>query len=173
MKVNTKARQIIQKVRDELGYTFEEISEECGVSIGSVQRWYSKGRAKQNKIKFLEDLLSNIRLSETKIADILIEIYRDKKKPIYLSRKQFLNISGRVRLSPKVILKVQEKIDEKGFLLIEELDKDEQTVFIILRRKWCLKKANRVDEVDLEDYYYRKSEIEIEIEEEEDEDEDE
>lgn len=164
--VNTKARQIVEKVREEYGYTFEEMSDLCGVAVGSVQRWYSLGRARADKIIHLEKLLENIRLPEYKIAENLISMYRDIKRPYYITYVQLRDTSGRERLSPSIVEKIQLEVEERGFVLLEEWEtKNEQTVYILMRRKWCLNKATELEPKYFKDYYYRKAEEDIQEEE--------
>ena len=163
-KVNDGARQIIEKVREEFGYTFAEMSDLCGVAVGSVQRWYSTGRARGDKIKHLEDLLTNVRLPETKITENLIEIYWYRKGPCYLTLSQLKKMAGRARLSPKIIENIQTELDYQGFLFVEEMDDDERTIYILLRRKWCRKKSKMLDEKFLKNYYSFKVESELEEE---------
>jgi len=162
--VNNKARQIIEKVREELGYTFEEMSDICGVAVGSVQRWYSIGRARADKIKHLEELLTNVRLPENKIAKNLIEIYWYSKGPCYLTLTQLKKMSGRDRLSPRIIENIQAELDYQGFLFIEEMDDSERTIYILMRRKRCKKNSKKLDDKYLKEYYSYKVESELEEE---------
>ena len=162
--VNDRARLIIEKVREEFGYTFEEMSQTCGVAVGSVQRWYSTGRGRADKIKHLENLLTNVRLPEDKIAENLIEIYWYQKGPCHLTLNQLKKMSGRVRLSPKIVQNIQAELDYQGFLFIEEMDDDERTIYILMRRKWCRKKSKKLDNNYLKEYYSHKVETENEEE---------
>ncbi len=162
--VNKKARQIIEKVREEFGYTFEEMSNLCGVAVGSVQRWYSTGRARADKIKHLEKLLSNIRLPENKIAENLIAIYWYRKGPCFLTLAKLKKIAGRDRLSPKIIDNICAELDYQGFLFIEEMDDKDRTIFILMRRKWCKKKSKELNDKYLKEYYSYRVEVEMEEE---------
>ncbi|WP_252178708.1 hypothetical protein [Endozoicomonas sp. 4G] len=159
--VNTEARKIIEKVREEFGYTFEEMAELCGVATGSLQRWYSTGRAKANKIQALENLISNTRLPEQKVAENLIEIYWHVKRPITISYNQLRDISGRNRLSESVIENISEELYEHGFTLIEDKDDDGRVVYSIVRKKWLSKKMTTVNESILKDYHKKRVELEL------------
>jgi hypothetical protein len=151
-RVNTKAREIIEKARQEFGYTFEQISELCQVSIGSVQRWYSTGRAKANKIINLEMKLENIRLEPEQVAKSLIEIYRFRKKRYTITYNQLRKMSGRDRLSPSIIEEIQEEVDSRDFMLLEDVI-DGQALFAVIRRKWCFKDALKLTDEDLSSFY--------------------
>jgi len=165
-RVNTKAREIIEKARQEFGFTFEQISELCEVSIGSVQRWYSTGRAKANKIIHLEMKLEHVRLEPEQVAKNLIEIYRFRKKRYAITYNQLRKMSGRDRLSPNIIAEIQEEVDSRNFMLIEDVI-DGQTLFAVMRRKWCFKDALRLTDVDLTSFYAQKFDAETGEDEEE------
>lgn len=161
--VNTKARQIIEKVRNEYGYTFDEMADQCGVATGSIQRWYSTGKAKASKIAHLEKLIENIRLPESEIAQNLIEIYRHIRYPYTLSHNELRDMSGREKLSHTVIYKIDEYLYEKGFTIIIDQDDEGRFIYVIVRKKWLTeKKAKTANKVTLKEYYYKKFEEELE-----------
>ncbi|MBE0448898.1 MAG: hypothetical protein IBX64_12565 [Actinobacteria bacterium] len=160
--VNTKARQIIEKVRNEYGHTFEEMAEICGVATGSIQRWYSTGRAKADKIAPLEELVENNRLPTEKIAENLIEIYWHIKRPYLLPYSELRAMSGRERLSQSLILEIEEYLYERGFALIIDQDDEGRCVYIIIRKKWITRKARQADRKTLKEYYCKKVEDEFE-----------
>ncbi|MCE7520420.1 DUF1804 family protein [Halomonas titanicae] len=160
--VNTKARQIIEKVRSDYGYTFEEMAEMCGVATGSIQRWYSTSKAKSDKILPLEELVENNRLPADKIADNLIEIYWHIKRPYTLSNIDLRDMSGRERLSQSVIEDIEEFLFEKGFALISDQDDEGRYVYIIIRKKWITKRTRPADRRTLKEYYCKKVEDEFE-----------
>ena len=161
-KVNTKATQIIEKVRQEHDYTFEEMAEECDVAVGSIQRWYSTGRAKANKIEPLVELIENTRLPEYRIAEKLIEIYWLTRRPICITYKQLRAISGRDRLSDPIILNITVELYEHNFAFIDDLDTEGRPVYFIVRKKWLAnaKRTISVDESLLEKYYLKQFEDE-------------
>jgi len=138
--VNIKARQIIEKVREEFGHTFEEMADLCNVAPGSIQRWYSTGRAKADKIKALENLIANTRLPEHKIAENLIEIYWHLKRPMTITYSQLRNISGREKLSLSVINRIDQELYERGFALIDDMDEEGRVIYFVIRKKWLSKK---------------------------------
>lgn len=159
--VNTRARQIIEKVRSDYGYTFEQMAEMCGVAVGSIQRWYSTGRAKADKITPLEELVENNRLPSDKIADNLIEVYWHIRRPYTLTYTDLRDMSGRERLSNSIIAEVDEYLYEKGFCMIDDEDEDGRNIYIIIRKKWLTKKARPADRKALKDYYCKKVEDEF------------
>jgi hypothetical protein len=160
-RANTKAREIIEKARQEFGYTFEQISELCEVSIGSVQRWYSTGRAQANKIITLEKKLENVRLDPEQIAKALIEIYKFRGKRYCITYNQLRKMSGRDRLSPSIISEIQEEVDSRDFILIEDVI-DGKTLFAFLNRKWCFKDALIMTDENLTSFYTQKFDTETE-----------
>jgi transcriptional regulator with XRE-family HTH domain len=163
-RINTNATKIIEKVREEFGYTFSEMAQECGVATGSIQRWYSSSRAKADKIKALENLISNTRLPEQKIAENLIEIYWHIKKPITITYSQLRDISGRERLSESVIDAIEQALYERGFALINEADDEGKMVYFVIRKKWLAKKMTQVNRSILRAYYSKRVELEHEEE---------
>ena len=166
MRINTRARQIIEKVKAEHDLTFEQMAEECDVATGSIQRWYSTGRAKADKIRPLEEMIANTRIPAHKIAENLIEIYRHVRRPISLLHNQLRDMTGRERLSESVIEEVTEELYERDFILVQDLDDDGRLAFFVVRKKWLTKKTRKVDEKILKEYY--KKVVEDEFEEEED-----
>jgi len=72
---NFKAREIVEAAVAE-GYTYQDIAEICNVSIGTVSRWKTVGRARSNVIATLEDKLKGkVRsgrkyLDETSLEDL-------------------------------------------------------------------------------------------------------
>ena len=160
--VNTKARQIIEKVRNEHNYTFEDMGEICGVATGSIQRWYSTGRARADKIIALEELVENNRLPTDKIADNLIEIYRHIKRPYTIPYTTLRDMSGRERLSKRVITEIEEHLYERGFALIDDYDSEGRNIFIVIRKRWLTKRTKPADNEALKEYYCKRVEDEIE-----------
>ena len=160
--INTKARQIIEKVRNDYGYTFEEMAEMCGVATGSIQRWYSTGKAKADKIVPLGELVENNRLPCEKIAENLIEVYWHIKRPYILTYSELRNMSGRERLSPSVVNEIEEVLFERGFALIVDQDDEDRNVYIIIRKMWIIRKARPADRQALKEYYCKKVEDEFE-----------
>ncbi|WP_295442421.1 hypothetical protein [uncultured Thiodictyon sp.] len=158
--VNAKARQIVEKVREEFGYTFEEMAELCGVATGSVQRWYSSGRAKADKIKALEELLANTNLPEHKIAENLIKIYWHIKWPIKIIYSQLRDISGRERLCPNVIERIRQELYERGFAFVDDTDEEGKLAFFLLRKQWLSKHTKAVNEAAVKAYYLKGVELE-------------
>jgi len=154
--VNTKATQIIEKVREEYGYTFEEMADLCEVATGSIQRWYTNGRAKADKIKPLEQLIENTRLPEYKVAEKIIDIYWHVRKPISITYQQLRSISGRDRLSESVVSRIHDELYERSFAFIDDCDEDGRTIYYVLRKKWLSRKISGVDEDILGDYYLNK-----------------
>jgi hypothetical protein len=163
--VNTNARQIIEKVRAEFGYSFEEMAELCEVATGSVQRWYSTGRAKADSISVLEELISNTRLPEYKIAENLIEIYWHKKRPITITRSQLRDISGRQRLEQSVIEEISKELYERNFAFIDCEDEEGRTSYCLIRKQYLFKKFPPLNNSDLKEYYFKKVELELNQEE--------
>lgn len=159
--LNTKARQVIEKVRNEYGHTFEEMGEICGVATGSIQRWYSTGKAKLDKIAPLLELVENSRVPTEKIAENLIEIYRHLKGPYTLSYIDLRDMSGRENLSPSVIREIEECFFEKGFALITDQDQEGRNLFMVVRKKWVAEKAKSADTATLKAYYCKKVEDEF------------
>jgi hypothetical protein len=158
---NTKARQIIEKVRNEYGYTFEEMADMCGVATGSIQRWYSTGKAKADKIVPLEELVENNRLPADKIAGNVIEIYWHIKRPYTLTYSELRDMSGRERLSPSVVCEIEEYLFERGFALIVDQDDEDRNIYIVIRKKWITKNARPADRKTLKEYYCKKVEDEV------------
>ena len=66
--VNKNARMIVT-VATEKGYSYEEIAEICSVSIGSVKRWLTTGRADGNRISAIEDLIGPVHLRPGAVGD--------------------------------------------------------------------------------------------------------
>ena len=163
--VNTKATKIIEKVREELGYTFEEMAEECGVATGSIQRWYSTGRAKADKIKPLEELISNTRLPTYQVAKNIIEIYWHIKRPITITYKQLRDISGRDNLHESIINSISQELYEQDYAFIEDRDDEGRVVYLIVRKKWLSRKTTLIDASILKDYYFERVESEVNQEE--------
>lgn len=57
MKINTEARQIIEEAEAKR-LTHKEMAKMCGVTVGTISRWKSVGRAKSNVIAPLEDFVN-------------------------------------------------------------------------------------------------------------------
>jgi len=144
------------------------MAEECDVATGSIQRWYSTGRAKSDKIRPLEEMIAHTRIPAYQIAENLIEIYWHVKKPISLQHNQLRDITGRERLSDSVIDEITEELHERDFIFVEDLDDDGRLAYFVVRKKWLTKKTKTVNESVLKDYYRTVIELEQEEEEEED-----
>ena len=76
--INYKARNVVGKAETE-GLSHKEIAKICDVSLVTVSRWKTKGRAKANVISRLEEHLDSIsnkhkgqekRLNEASLEDL-------------------------------------------------------------------------------------------------------
>lgn len=135
-KINTNARQIVT-IATENGYTYEEISDICDVSIGSVKRWLATGRADANKIKSLEIEIGPIYLQAESVGDILIEIYKNRNRRFRLKRMQLKRIAGRTALRNAFVDKLIQYLLNRGFFMFETVDGDND-IFIIIRIRQTL-----------------------------------
>jgi len=122
-KVNTNARYIVKDAIDKLGLTHSKISEICNVSIGSIKRWISTGRANAEKIKPLENLLTGISTknfvkSIDDVGEVLIKIY--EKRNIFSIKSSTLSImSGRIFIHDKFISQLSEYLLDRGFYILK------------------------------------------------------
>lgn len=171
--VNTRARQIIEKARKELGYTYEEIGSICKVSTVTVQRWYAIGRAKPSAIAPIEKLVRDSRLPVQMVAETLVDIYRDdavnrndngKKKSFRLSHRQLLDIAGRHRLLVGFLEELKSELEEQGFIILHEKDRKERDWYVVLRKGWALRNATFMDDEKLNRFYSRIAEEDLEEE---------
>ena len=129
--VNKNARQLVT-IATEKGYTYEGISDICDVSIGTVKRWLATGRADANKINSLETEIGLIYLQPESVGDILIEIYKNRKKRFRLKRFQLKRIAGRAALRNAFVDKLTQYLLHRGFFMLECVDGDND-IFIIIR----------------------------------------
>ncbi|MFM5643465.1 hypothetical protein [Aeromonas caviae] len=160
--VNTKARQIIEKARAEHDLSFTQMADICDVAPGSIQRWYSTGRAKSDKIAPLLSLIENQRLAPDLIASNIIEIYRHIKRPYTLKHIDLRNLSGRLKLSQSLISTICENLYENGYTMIQDEDDEGATHYIILRKKWLRKLTKPATPSVLKEFFKQRVEDELE-----------
>jgi len=164
--VNRNARLIVTKATEQ-GYSYEEIADICNVSIGSVKRWLSTGRADAGKIKNLEHIVGHTYLQPESVGDILIEIYRSRNKRYRLKRYQLKQISGRFTLRTSFVKQITRYLSDNGYFMLESVE-GEEDFFIILRIKQALKHVkDYLEPSDIKAYYRN---ISDEIDDSEDED---
>ncbi|CAK8724732.1 hypothetical protein KKHLCK_14835 [Candidatus Electrothrix laxa] len=135
--VNTKARQIVRSATDK-GYTYKEIAEICDVSTGSIKRWLATGRADASKIKKIEMEIGHVHLSCESVGDLLIDIYKSRKKRYRLKRIELKRVAGRSVLKSGFIDNVLMYLLDKGYYMIEAVEGDDD-FFVIIRVRQVLK----------------------------------
>ena len=147
--VNVNARQLVS-IALEKGYTHDEIAEICDVSVGSIKRWMSTGRADASKIKALEGEIGQIYLQPDAVGDILIEIYKNRNKRYRLKRIHLKRIAGRSALRGVFVEQLIQYMLDNGYFMLETVE-GEEDFFIILSVRQALfhvKKFLKVSEIN-------------------------
>jgi len=147
--VNVNARQLVT-IAMEKGYTHEEIAETCDVSIGSIKRWLATGRADASKIKALEREIGHIYLQPEAVGDILVEIYKNRKKRYRLKRIHLKRIAGRTALRGVFVEQLMQYLLDIGYFMLEAVD-GEDDFFIIISVRQALshvKKYLKISEIN-------------------------
>ena len=134
--VNVNARQIVS-IALEKGYTHDEIAEICDVSVGSIKRWMSIGRADASKIKALIEKIGQIYLQPDAVGDILIEIYKNRNKRYRLKRIHLKRIAGRSALRGVFVEQLIQYMLDNGYFMLETVE-GEEDFFIILSVRQAL-----------------------------------
>ncbi|MCP4700195.1 MAG: hypothetical protein GY862_25585 [Gammaproteobacteria bacterium] len=165
-KINPKARQIVA-LATKKGYSYDEIADICNVSVGSVKRWLATGRANADRIQFIEDLIGPIYLSPEFVAEILVEIYRIKKKRYRLGRDQLKSVAGRVALKASFIERITQSMLDSGYYFLEGFDDDEDYFVIIstFQLNKMVPAKFKLSRDEIRDYYQTASEKIVEEEE--------
>lgn len=132
--VNVNARQIVT-IAIEKGYTHNEIAEICDVSVGSIKRWMSTGRADANKIKALEREIGQIYLQPDAVGDILIEIYKKRKRRFRLKTIDLKKIAGRSALRGVFVEQLIQYMLDNGYFMLETFEGEEDFFIVISIRQ--------------------------------------
>lgn len=149
--VNLKARLIVKLANDK-GYSNEEIAELCGVSVGSVKRWYATGRADADKIQPLEECVGPVHLTPEAAANILISIYRERRKRFRITRSQLKAIAGRTSLRRAFVEPLAEVMLDRGFYLLDGYLEEEDDFVVISLRQLNKLVPSRLEPKDLDGY---------------------
>ena len=149
---NLRARQIVT-FATEKGYSYDEIANVCGVSVGSVKRWLSTGRADADNIQHIENLVGAIYLSPESVSEILIEIYRTRKRRYRLGRKQLKSIAGRTALKASFVKKITQMMLDRGYYFLEGFSDDEDYFIIISTNQLCRFVSTKLSHDEIQDYY--------------------
>lgn len=135
MAAYRQARHAVQKAQ-ERGETIESIAALCGVSTGSVRRWYETGRADANAIAPLLDKIGRVYPSAEEIADDLIEFYKHRgRKPFRLYRRAWQRVTQRRWLKGAFNESLVETLFERGYHLLLEEDSEGREMRLFLSRK--------------------------------------
>lgn len=147
-KINKKARQIVLRATQK-GFSYEDIAEKCGVSIGTVKRWISTGRADDEKISALAKEIGHINLSPEAIADILVEVYRNRNRRYRINKNDLKRVAGRAILKAAFLETLSEYLMERGFYFLEHDD-----FFVVISSKQLLKHvSSTLGNEELEEYF--------------------
>lgn len=167
--VNINARQIVS-IAMKKGFTHEKIAEICDVSAGSIKRWVATGRADANKIKALEKEIGQVYLKPESVGDILIEIYKSKKKRYRLKRIHLKRIAGRSALRSVFIDQLVHYLLDKGYFMLEAVEGEDDFFVVVSVRQtlFHVKTFLKLSEIDS---YFKNIADEIPDEEEDDDDE--
>ncbi len=147
--VNVNARQLVS-IALEKGYTHDEVAEICDVSVGSIKRWLATGRADAGKIQALEKEIGQIYLQPDAVGDILIEIYKNRKKRYRLKRIHLKRIAGRSALRSVFVEQLVQYLLDNGYFMLEAVE-GENDFFIILSVRQALfhvKKFLKISEIN-------------------------
>jgi hypothetical protein len=153
MAGNPRARAVVTKAIEQ-GLSYQEMAEICGVSEGSVKRWFATGRANSKAIEPLVKQVGAIQLNPQDIGNTCITIYKNRKKRFSLEWEQLRKLAGRV-LTMELIDALAKYLDGRGYLFREvwsEGDKNSVFIMISLRQLKRYVKENLQDE-DIKDFY--------------------
>ena len=156
-RVNRKARQIVT-VATEKGYSYDEIAQICGVSVGSVKRWLSTGRADADKIQLIENVIGPIYLSPESVSEILDDIYKTRKQRYRLGRNQLKLLAGRSALKASFVERITQAMLDRGYYFLEAFGDDEDYFIIISITQMNKYVPTKLSREDIQDYYQSMSE---------------
>lgn len=132
IKVNLRARMIVKKALEDMDY--EDIAELCSVSVGTVKRWQTTGRADAKKIAILERRVGYVYLGAQEVAETLVEIYKRRNRRFRMNKKVFGRIAGRINLREKFVGEVRDHLYDQSFFFLEMWDGgEEETIYIVIR----------------------------------------
>jgi len=151
-KVNPRAQQIVL-IATEKGYSYEDIADICNVSMGSVKRWISTGRADADKIKLLEEKIGALLMTPEMVAETLIDLYKKRKKRFRLGRHQLRQIAGRSALKGAFLDQLNRCLFDKGFYFLDAFEGDSQ-FFIVISSGRLLKHVKELLSKDEIGQYY-------------------
>jgi len=150
--VNKNARQIVT-VATEKGYEYDEIAHICKVAVGTVKRWVSTGRADAAKIKALENEIGPVYLGSETVGDILIEIYKTRKRRYRIKRIQLKKIAGRSTLRHSFVDGIIQHLLNNGYFMLEAVA-GEDDIYIIISISQILKHVkDNLKSSDINKYY--------------------
>ena len=151
--VVTNARQLVQVAREK-GMTYQDIAEKCDVSVGSVKRWVSTGRADKNRIRPLEMIVGQTFISPEAVANVLIENYKQPSRKRYrLSPSQLRKISGRTVLGREFLKRLLEHMLGSGYHFIETVESGEDVFVVISNQQLLTHVPRELSDKDLSAYY--------------------
>jgi hypothetical protein len=127
----TKAKEALRIATEKYEMSYEDIAGLCNVSLGTVKRWMTNGRADEKAIRPLINKIGSVYLSASQVADHLEQLYgagsRENRKGAKVHRFRITNsqlhkISGRARLKPAFMNELIEEMDRRGRLFLEGAD---------------------------------------------------
>ncbi len=157
MAAYTKAKEALRIATDKYEMSYEDIAALCGVSLGTVKRWMSNGRADDKAIRPLINKIGSVYLSASQVADHLEQLYRtglrenQKGRTVHrfcITNNQLQKISGRERIRSAFTNELVEEMDRRGRLFLEGTND-----FIIVSWKWLYDSCASLDESELQDFY--------------------
>ncbi|MGF1727533.1 hypothetical protein [Photobacterium nomapromontoriensis] len=134
MSITDKARSSITKAKSDFGMTLADIAMLCEVNEGSVQRWYTTGRARVSSIQPLLDHLSNTRLTAEQTAKELVKISKYAQNPVRLTHARIRLMSGRDQLTKAFLKELADELDELGYFLITHHNRLGRAVYAVMSK---------------------------------------
>lgn len=151
--IDREARRYVSIALDK-GYTHEEIASICDVSVGSVKRWMATGRADAQALKHLKEEIGPLYIKPKEVGEILIEIYKTRKRRYRIQKSQLKKISGRSTLRTSFMNELYEYMEENNHIMLE-FEIDNECFYVVIRKSQILHHCKETLKLNEINNYYK------------------